>query len=374
MKLLVFNLRTDADDGVLGFTTDWLNALADRCEAVFVVSTEVGAVRVRSNVQVFGIGKEEGAGKLGRFLNLYRITSSILRHKRVDACFAHMNYLFPLRTSPLLKLSGVPIMTWYAHGSTPPLLYPATLISDRMVSSSPSGFRLKTRKLRIIGQGVDTDRFVPVTHHAPDGPIRVLTLGRISRIKRLEVVIDAMAQLRELAPHLDLRCELVGDPLTDDGRAYKRELETRITERGLQDRVRLISGVPFHRAHQVIAEADVFVNSGDTDSVDKTVLEALSCGVPVLTSNAAFTQILPPPMHALSLVPKNDFGALALGIQQICELTPEERFHHTAMGRQMVVQQHSLGSLADKIMAELRELVGSARHHITGGQINARQD
>ncbi len=362
MRLLAFNLRTDADDSVLGFTTEWLNALADRCEAVFVVSTEVGAIRVRPNVQVFGIGKEEGAGKLGRFLNLYRITSSIVRHERVDACFAHMNYLFPLLTAPLLKLSDVPIMTWYAHGSTPPLLYPATLISDRIVSSSRSGFRLKTSKLRIIGQGIDTDRFAPLTNKAHDAPLRVLTLGRISRIKRLEVVIDAMAQLRELAPHLDLRCELVGDPLTKDGYAYKRELETRIIERGLQDRVRLIPSVPFHRAHQVIAEADVFVNSGDTDSVDKAVLEALSCGVPVLTSNAAFQQILPRPMHALSLVPKNDVSALTLGIKKICELTPCERTQHATMGRQLVVQQHSLGSLADKIMIELRELVGSARH------------
>jgi len=27
-NLLLFNLKTDADDDILGFTTDWINALA----------------------------------------------------------------------------------------------------------------------------------------------------------------------------------------------------------------------------------------------------------------------------------------------------------------------------------------------------------
>lgn len=356
MRLILFNLRTDADDGVLGFTTDWINALADRCESIDVVSTEVGSLRVRPNVTVNGIGRDRGAGKLGQLFNLYVATWKILRTRRIDGCFAHMNFLFPLLTSPLLKLYRLPIVIWYAHGSVPLLLKPATFIADRMVASSPSGFQLRTSKLRVIGQGIDVDRFAPAPK-TPRTGFHVLTLGRISRIKRIEVVIDAIARLRRLAPELDIYCDLVGDPLDEDGRIYQGELAARIATAGLADRVRLLPGVPFHRAHETVAQADLFVNSGDTDSVDKTVLEALSSGVPVITSNAAFLQILPLKMQALSTVPKNDVAALANAIRAVLALAPTERGALVEEGRRVVVEEHSINALADKLLDQLRQVI-----------------
>lgn len=359
MRLLIFNLRMDADDGVLGFTTDWVNALAARCEHVFVITMDAGAIRVAPNVEVVSVGKERGYGRARILLNLYRETWKVLRHGRVDGCFAHMNYVFALWASPLLKLFRTPIMIWYAHGSVPPLLRPATFMADRMVASSASGFRLKTEKLRIIGQGIDTERFAPRPEGVRDGPFRVLTLGRISRIKRIEVVIDAIARLRDQAPAVDIRCDLVGDPLDEDGRAYRSELEARIVERRLEGRVRLLPGVPFHSAHEVFAGADLFVNSGDTDSVDKTVLEALSCGTPVITSNKAFEELFPPALKPLSLIPKNDVEALANAILAVHQLSPADRIAHASLGRRLVVEHHSLSGLVDKLMNEMRALIAA---------------
>jgi mannosyltransferase len=170
-----------------------------------------------------------------------------------------------------------------------------------------------------------------------------------------------MSQLSRIAPDLDLRCDLVGDPINADGEAYLQELNALIASRGLQDKIRLAPGIPFQRAHEAIAEADIFVNTADTDSVDKAVLEALSCGVPVITSNAAFQEILPENMHSASLVPKNDVDALARAIRDMCLLSLEHRNALAAMGRRLVVERHSLQSLADRIMSELNELVARGR-------------
>lgn len=356
MRLLIFNLRMDADDGVLGFTTDWVNALAARCERVVVITMEAGAIRVADNVEVFSVGKEQGYGKLRMLARLYSLTWGVLRSGRIDAVFAHMNYLFALLTSPMLKIFRKPVTLWFAHGSKPLLLRPTVWISDRIVASSAGGFQLKTSKLRLIGQGIDTDRFVPAVQRRTGAEKRLLTLGRISRIKRIEMVIDAIASLKLSAPHLILKCDLVGEPLTDDGFAYQSELADRIKRLGLDDDVCLLPGVPFHSAHEVMNSADLFINSADTDSVDKTVLEALSCGVPVVTSNAAFIDILPDVLKATSLVPKNDVDALARAIQTVCELTPDALSNLQKFGRQTVVDDHSLGSLADRIMKELREV------------------
>lgn len=353
MRLLIFNLKMDADDGVLGFTTDWVNSLAARCEHVYVITLQSGAIRVADNVEVFSIGKERGCGKLTMLANLYRLIWRVLRQGRIDAAFAHMNYMFALLAAPLLKLFGKPIVLWYAHGSIPFLLRPTEWAVDRIVASSRSGFRLRTSKLTVIGQGIDTDRFTPAGP-ARETVTRLLTLGRISRIKRLELVIDAIARLKRTAPQLILQCELVGDPLSPDCWTYQQELADRIAQQGVPDRVRLLPGIPFHKAHEAMAQADLFINSADTDSVDKTVLEALSCGVPVITSNAAFVEIFPPALKVTGLVPKNDVDALARAIQTFCELPQYARADLARLGRKMVVDDHSLGSLADKIMRELR--------------------
>ncbi|MBL8145083.1 MAG: hypothetical protein JNL34_01745, partial [Anaerolineae bacterium] len=59
-RLLVFNLATDADDPVLGFTTVWVNRLAAHYEAVDVITMRVGRLDVAGNVHVWSVGKERG--------------------------------------------------------------------------------------------------------------------------------------------------------------------------------------------------------------------------------------------------------------------------------------------------------------------------
>src|SRR4051812_22253590 len=49
-NLLIFNLKTDADDDVLGFTTGWINALSFHFEKVFVLTMQSGRLALRENV------------------------------------------------------------------------------------------------------------------------------------------------------------------------------------------------------------------------------------------------------------------------------------------------------------------------------------
>jgi hypothetical protein len=64
MRLLLFNLATDADDPILGFTTRWICALAERVEFTHVkkVSSSRGwsAINTVADVKmaaVFGRGR-----------------------------------------------------------------------------------------------------------------------------------------------------------------------------------------------------------------------------------------------------------------------------------------------------------------------------
>ena len=61
LRLLLFNLVTDADHLVLAFTTDWINELAPYCEYIDVVTMQVGRLAVADNVRVFSVGRELAA-------------------------------------------------------------------------------------------------------------------------------------------------------------------------------------------------------------------------------------------------------------------------------------------------------------------------
>ena len=95
MRLLVFNLATDADDPILGFTTRWIRALAARVDFIQVITMRMGKLDLPDNVQVHSLGKEKGYSEARRLREFYKILARILREDRVDVCFSHMNPLLP---------------------------------------------------------------------------------------------------------------------------------------------------------------------------------------------------------------------------------------------------------------------------------------
>lgn len=350
MNLLVFNLRTDADDSVLGFTTDWINALAARCNRVVVVTMMAGRIAVADNVKVYSVGKEKGYSEPRRLLEFYRLLGKVLREEKINACFAHMMPLFAVLGWPLLKKRGIPIVLWYTHSHVPPLLRLATFLVDRVVSASPSGFRIATNKVSFIGHGIDVERFLPVSQRKPDTQkLTFLTVGRISPVKRLEVPLKALCLLPEgIRQRIKLR--YIGDPLDDDGYRYAAELRQIVETLGLDHSVQFEPALPFHCVQNAYQSVDIFINTSDTDSIDKTVLEAMSCGVPIITSNVAFVDVLGPELSRDWLIPKNDARVLALRLQSLVEMSRDERRVLGLQLRDIVVSDHSLPTLAGRLL------------------------
>lgn len=354
MNLLLFNLKTDADDDVLGFTTNWINALAVHFERIYVITMSGGRLDVAGNVEVYSVGKEKGYSELRRALEFYRLLLGVLRSGRISACFAHMMPLFAVMAAPLLLLRRIPTVLWYAHGHVPLMLKAAERLVARIVTSSERGCRLKTAKLRVVGQGIELPTMIAAPPLASPGPLRLLYVGRLSAVKGVHHLLEAVRILRERTGR-EARLSLVGGPLVPGDRDYLERLEQQVRASGLGGQVTFVGGRPFHEVERYYADCDLFCNPSNTGSMDKTVLEAMAAGRIVITGNEAYDT---DEFRAAGgyYVP-NEAGQIAAVLEQIVQTPAAELHQRAAAGRRWVAEKHSLERLAVTIAAEIKGLV-----------------
>ena len=118
----------------------------------------------------------------------------------------------------------------------------------------------------------------------PTGPpIRALGVGRVVPKKGFDVLVEACALVR--AQGVAVEATIVGD----DG-AHGAEVRRRIGARGLADAVRLVGPLGQAALLDEYLRATVFclpcrvAEDGDRDGIPNVLVEAMACGLPVVTT------------------------------------------------------------------------------------------
>jgi glycosyltransferase involved in cell wall biosynthesis len=346
----------DTSHTALGFTTSWTNALARRAEHVSVITMFSGELALEPNVTVYSLGKERGFSEPRRLAEFYRALFRILREHRIDACFAHMAPLFAALFAPVGKARHIPLLLWYAHGSVSRTLRIAHFLADRCVTSTPAGFRLPSDKLRILGQGIDTEVFRPPEARRQDYDATAISIGRLGPVKRLEELLAAVALARRQLGTDALRLELTGGPLTPADQDYVELLHRETRSLGIEDAVDFAGPVRFDQIPARYHHGSLFLSQSATGSLDKALLEAMASGCIPISPNESFARLASE--HGLEhLVPGPGPEGMAEAIVAARRLPPAEREELRARLRGIVESEHSLDALADRLMAQLTELV-----------------
>jgi len=291
MRLLLFNLATDADDPILGFTTRWVSALAERVEFIHVITMRAGRLALPGNVRVHSVGKEKGYSEPRRVVYFYGTLARLLHEERIDVCFSHMMPLFTVLSGPILKLMGIPIITWYAHPKVTWILRVAHCLSDRMVASVPTAYPYRRDKFIAVGQGIDTKLFSSDTGIVPEEPPLILCPGRLSPVKDHRTLIKAIWLLRQRR-HETFRVFVLGGPATARDESYAASLHQLVEQLGLEETVHFESAVKMAQLPRWYRLCAAAVNMTPTGSGDKVVLEAMACGRPIVVANEGFKETL----------------------------------------------------------------------------------
>jgi glycosyltransferase involved in cell wall biosynthesis len=357
--LLLFNLATDVDDPILGFTTDWIREFALHAARIDVVTMRRGRLAVPANVRVYSLGKERGYSEARRGLRFYRILGRLLMSTRYDGAFAHMATVFAVMAAPLLRSRRIPLTLWYAHTATPWTLRLAERAADRIVTASVGSFPIPSRKLIVTGHGVNTARFEP-GRVSREELVTLAIVGRIHPDKGLEVLFEAVQALVEQYGMHDLNVRVIGPVYEQGDSSYQSTLCEQARRLGIEHRIVWAGVIHPTRMAAEYHRVDLVINVS-LGALDKSVLEAMSCGVPVITSNAATLDLVRSVDEQL-VVPQRDPQALAAACHYVRRLRREER---ESLGRRLraaVVEQHSLerlaAQLADDLLLRPRVVIG----------------
>lgn len=349
MKLLVITQKVDIDDDNLGFFHHWLEKLAEKSEKLYVICLWQGRSELPSNVTVLSLGKEKGYSKFRQFLRLQKFLLNYI--KDADGIFVHMCPIYAILSFPLAKIFRKKMLLWYVHKSVNWELRLAEKLVDKILTASIESCRLKNRKkIEVVGHGIDSGLFKPRYNsngtnyyaNAPNKKFKILSTGRISPIKDQKTLIEAVDILVNEKNFKALELEFIGSPVEDYEKEYLEKLKNLVKEKKLENYITFLQGISFNGMPGYYQDADLVVNLSHTGSIDKVVLEAMACERPVLTCNEAFTDIL----DNKYLFRKKDPRDLAEKMINLREVGKDERL------REIVVKNHNLDNLIDKIISE----------------------
>lgn len=338
MNLLIITQKIDRNDGVLGFFHNWVEKFAETFSAVTVICLEKGEDRLPQNVTVLSLGKEFGRSRLKYLLNFYK---HIIRHRNeYQAVLVHMTPVYILLGKPLWKVWNKKIFLWYNHEHGSLLTKTAVRMVQTAFYTSPYSFCAQFKNTIKMPAGVDTDHFCRNQKISKDNRA-ILCLGRISPIKKIDVLIEA-AKLLETR-NIDFKIDIVGEPLDEDT-AYLKRLKS--LSRDLEDsgRVKYHGKIPNYKTPSVYNRSRIYVNLSPAGLFDKTILEAMACECLVLVCGRAFAGNI----DSRFLFKENDPSDLSARIEKLLDLPDPEKGR---LGKELrhFAENHSLNSLSEKL-------------------------
>jgi glycosyltransferase involved in cell wall biosynthesis len=169
-------------------------------------------------------------------------------------------------------------------------------------------------RVELVRNGIDMSRFAP-PRCPPTGPFTIISVARFVEKKGLPILIDACRILRDRG--LDFRCEIIGKG------ELRYPLECQVRDSNLGGCVRLLEPLPqqeivrhYQDAH-LLALPCIVGQDGNRDGLPVSIIEALACGLPVISTPV--TGIPEAVRHGVNglIVPEGDATSLANAIERV---------------------------------------------------------
>ncbi len=251
----------------------------------------------------------------------------------IDAHFAYpdgyaagkLGQWFKLPVTVTLRGTEVPLAK--IPGRTP-LMLKALEMATKVFSVADSlkqhmlSLGADVNKIEVVGNGIDSDKFFPVkkisarnTLGIMDASPVIISVGGLVERKGFHRVIDVLPELIKKYPELIYL--IVGGNSPEGG--IRDKLESQVDKLGLEKHVRFLGAMPSEQLKTPLSAADVFVLATSNEGWANVFLEAMACGLPVVTTDVGGNSEVVVNDKLGSIVPFGESQALYGALKQALE-------------------------------------------------------
>lgn len=247
----------------------------------------------------------------------------------------------------IARLFGIPVI-FHLHGGRFEIFYESSnillkKIISHVLSSVDSVVVLADYWKVLVSDisGVANVTVIPNYVRVPVLPVRDIDrqtitasfLGFIGHNKGIYDLIPAFSDVINARPPKNINLKIVGNGEIDKAQAMVDSL-------GISDEISVIGWIDSSSAQELLQQTDIFILPSYHEGLPVAVLEAMACGVPVITTPVgAITELIQDGYNGLLVTPGDKKG-LAEAIFKLCS-DPELRTKIGAAGRQTIVDKYS---------------------------------
>lgn len=226
----------------------------------------------------------------------------------------------------------------------------ATIITDKLIAEMRAEMpEDMPDTIFLQPMGVDTDRLARATPYVPPTQgeaLRIFSCGRLNIVKGHQ---DHMAAIRQMMDAgQDVHLEIAGED-DDGGNGYRKVLEARIKELGLENNVTLLGAIDADAVRDKLLAAHMFVLASWAEPLGVVYMEAMSCGLPTIgTAAGGVPELITHGTDGI-LVPPQNPEALAAAITSLAA-DPNRGTAIAAAGRTTIVNGYGAGRGAETLI------------------------
>jgi len=293
------------------------------------IPKDLPASHVSPGVRVFELNRQPGLD-----LRCIRDLSRLMRHERPAIVHTH-GWGTLVEGFVAARWAGVPSVVHGEHGTLQvrahqrliqgwvwPRITQLVSVSSKLAERMADVIGVPASRIAVLRNGVDLGRFGAVGRSearvnlgVKASDLVIGTIGRLSEVKDHATLVEAVWLLQQSG--VPATTVIVGEG------SCRAALEAHIARRGLDGSVRLPGHVS--EVEALLPGFDVFVLSSRSEGLPNSVLEAMACGVPVVSTRVGGVEELVVETVTGVLVEAGSPPALARALENLARDAPRRR-------------------------------------------------
>jgi glycosyltransferase involved in cell wall biosynthesis len=276
----------DPSDQALSHQIEIVEALAENFKRVVVLTGFANWNSTHPNIVIKCSNWQEGRN-IHNVVQFYMLFFQIWKEFEIQSVFSHMVVIQSGLVAPFIRFKRVKHVLWYAHAKDSLYLRWTAFWVNWIATSTNGSCPIQNSKVVYLGQSIKSENFYMRILSESDGLKKIVHVGRNDKSKNIGLLINTVSDFRQLG--LSLTLDLFGKPSNAENRSYFLKLEEEWKLAIEAGWLRIRGAVPRHDVANVLQNFDVFLH-GFEGSLDKALLEATLCGVPVVTVNSEYLE------------------------------------------------------------------------------------